>query len=66
MWLSGDNVMARSDLGIPPAETNPPTHTINTGIIVIDKDKDNKDNDNKDNDNKDNKDNKDNNINVCF
>ena len=56
MWLSGDNVMARSDLGIPPAETNPPTHTINTGIIVIDKDKD------KDKD----KDNKDNNINVCF
>ena len=52
MWLSGDNVMARSDLGIPPAETNPPTHTINTGIIVIDKHKD--------------KDNKDNNINVCF
>ena len=50
MWLSGDNVMARSDLGIPPAETNPPTHTINTGIIVIDKDKDNKEN----------------NINVCF
>ena len=50
--VGGDNVMARSDLGIPPAETNPPTHTINTGIIVIDKDKD--------------KDNKDNNINVCF
>ena len=52
MWLSGDNVMARSDLGIPPAETKPPTHTINTGIIVIDKDKD--------------KDNKENNINECF
>ena len=50
--VGGDNVMARSDLGIPPAETNPPTHTINTVIIVIDKDKD--------------KDNKDNNINVCF